>query len=93
MNIHIPNNLKPSRSTALCREERRFPNRCNHLSPPLGYSMATKTHLKKHIIHPFLVPALIAALNLAPVGPATAQTFTTLHSFSGGGGANCYALF
>src|SRR5882672_5985583 len=30
----------------------------------------------------FLVPALIAALNLLPAGRVTAQTFTTLHSFT-----------
>jgi len=29
----------------------------------------------------FLVPALIAGLNLIPAGCVTAQTFTTLHSF------------
>ena len=45
--------------------------------------MATKTHMKNHIIHPFLVPALIAALNLLPVGQATAQTFTSLGNFHG----------
>src|SRR5258708_6005963 len=30
----------------------------------------------------FLVPALIAVLNLIPAGRVTAQTFTTLHSFT-----------
>src|SRR6266446_9978976 len=30
----------------------------------------------------FLVPALIAVLSLLPAGRATAQTFTTLHSFT-----------
>src|SRR6266446_593256 len=30
----------------------------------------------------FLVPALIAVLNLLPAGRVTAQTFTTLHSFT-----------
>ena len=29
-----------------------------------------------------LLPALIALLNLIPAGPMTAQTFTTLHSFT-----------
>ncbi len=36
----------------------------------------------------FLLPALIAGLNLILAGRVTAQTFTTLHSFSGGDGAN-----
>jgi uncharacterized repeat protein (TIGR03803 family) len=40
--------------------------------------------MKTHIIHPFLVPTLIAVLNLLPVGQAPAQTFTTLHSFTAG---------
>ena len=30
----------------------------------------------------FLLPALIAVLNLLPAGRVTAQTFTTLHSFT-----------
>src|SRR6266702_2625816 len=30
----------------------------------------------------FLLPALIAGLNLIPAGRVTAQTFTTLHSFT-----------
>ncbi len=40
-------------------------------------------------VHSFLLPALIAGLNLIPAGRVTAQTFTTLHSFtsvSDGGG-------
>ena len=37
-----------------------------------------KTYIKKL----FLLPALIAALGLMPAGRATAQTFTTLHSFT-----------
>src|SRR5437016_6277308 len=37
--------------------------------------MKTKTTL-------FLLPALIAVLNLIPAGRMTAQTFTTLHSFT-----------
>ena len=32
----------------------------------------------------FLLPALIAVLNLIPAGRVTAQTFTTLHSFAAG---------
>src|SRR5882672_7513704 len=40
--------------------------------------------MKTSIRNPFLVSALIAALNLLPVGRLTAQSFTTLHSFSGG---------
>src|ERR1041384_4535750 len=31
-----------------------------------------------------VLPALVAALNLLPVGQVFGQTFTTLHSFSGG---------
>jgi len=30
----------------------------------------------------FVLPALIAVLNLLPAGRVTAQTFTTLHSFT-----------
>ncbi len=32
----------------------------------------------------FVLPALLAVLNLLPAGRVTAQTFTTLHSFTGG---------
>src|SRR6185503_15792040 len=39
----------------------------------------------------FFIPALIAVLNLTPAGPVTAQTFMTLHNFSGSDGANPYA--
>ena len=38
--------------------------------------------MKNHIKNLFLLPALIAALNLIPAGRVTAQTFTTLHSFT-----------
>ncbi len=39
-----------------------------------------------------VLPALIAGLGSIPVGPATAQTFTTLHGFTGGSdGANPHA--
>ena len=37
-------------------------------------------------LHLFLLPALIAGLNLIPAGRATSQTFTTLHSFDGSDG-------
>src|SRR5438874_2099167 len=41
----------------------------------------------------FLVPALIVGLGLIPAGRATAQTFTTLHSFTAGSdGAQPYAV-
>ena len=50
--------------------------------------MATKTHMKNHIIHPFLLPALIAVLNLIPAGRATAQAFRVLPGFDGTDGAN-----
>jgi uncharacterized repeat protein (TIGR03803 family) len=54
--------------------------------------MKTKTSMKTFIINLFLLPALIAGLNLIPTGRVTAQTFTTLHSFTGGSdGANPYA--
>src|SRR5216683_597415 len=36
----------------------------------------------------FVLPVLIAGLALIPVGRVTAQTFTTLHSFTGSDGAN-----
>jgi len=38
--------------------------------------------MKTNIKNRFLLPALIAALNLLPARPAAAQTFTTLHSFA-----------
>src|SRR5438046_381721 len=38
--------------------------------------------MKTNIKTPFLLPALIAVLNLLPAGRATAQTFTVLHSFT-----------
>src|SRR5437773_141528 len=38
--------------------------------------------MKTHIKSIFLLPALIAVLNLLPAGRVTAQTFTTLHSFT-----------
>src|ERR1035437_3537741 len=51
--------------------------------------MKTKNQpMKTFIINLFLLPALIAGLNLIPAGPVTAQTFTTLHSFNGSDGAN-----
>jgi uncharacterized repeat protein (TIGR03803 family) len=37
--------------------------------------------MKTFIINLFLLPALIAGLNLIPAGRVTAQTFTTLHAF------------
>src|SRR5450756_1636931 len=44
--------------------------------------MKIKTSMKTSIINLFLLPALIAGLGLIPAGRATAQTFTTLHSFT-----------
>jgi uncharacterized repeat protein (TIGR03803 family) len=38
--------------------------------------------MKTYIKNLFLLPALIAGLGLIPAGRATAQTFTTLHSFT-----------
>ncbi len=38
--------------------------------------------MKTNIKHLFLLPALIAVLDLIPAGRATAQSFTTLYSFS-----------
>src|ERR1019366_304763 len=47
--------------------------------------MKTKNQpMKTFIINLFLLPALIAGLNLIPAGRVTAQTFTTLHSFTRG---------
>ena len=43
-----------------------------------------KTTMKIYIKNLFLLPALIAGLGLIPADRLTAQTFTTLHSFSGG---------
>jgi uncharacterized repeat protein (TIGR03803 family) len=40
--------------------------------------------MKTYIKNLFLLPALIAGLGLIPAGRVTAQTFTTLHSFTGG---------
>src|ERR1035437_5539043 len=40
--------------------------------------------MKTYIINLFLLSALIAGLGLIPAGRGTAQTFTTLHSFTGG---------
>jgi uncharacterized repeat protein (TIGR03803 family) len=44
-----------------------------------------KGRMKNPIIHPFLVLALIAGLDLIPPGRVTAQTYTTLHSFAAKG--------
>src|ERR1035437_5457086 len=40
--------------------------------------------MKTHIKNLVLLPALIASLGLIPAGRVTAQTFTTLHSFTAG---------
>jgi len=40
--------------------------------------------LGKALIRSWILPALIAALKLLPAGRVTAQTFTTLHSVTGG---------
>jgi uncharacterized repeat protein (TIGR03803 family) len=47
--------------------------------------------LKTRIKNLFLLPALMAGLGLIPAGRVTAQTFTTLHSFTGSDGASPYA--
>src|ERR1035437_3649577 len=47
--------------------------------------------MKTCIKNLFLLPALIAGLGLTPAGRVTAQTFTTLHSFTGDSGANPWA--
>src|SRR6266850_1180626 len=39
----------------------------------------------------FLLPGLIVGLGLMPAGRVTAQTFTTLHSFTYSDGADPYA--
>src|SRR6266567_268132 len=41
-----------------------------------------KTTTKTYLKNLFVLPALIAMLNLLPAGRVTAQTFTTLHSFT-----------
>ena len=38
--------------------------------------------MKTSLKNPFLLPALIAGLGLMLAGRVTAQTFTTLHSFT-----------
>src|ERR1019366_10459933 len=38
--------------------------------------------MKTHVKNPFLLPALLAGLGLLLAGRVTAQTFTTLHSFT-----------
>src|SRR5205809_4517190 len=38
--------------------------------------------MKTYIRNPFIVPALIAGIALTLAGRVTAQTFTTLHSFT-----------
>ena len=43
--------------------------------------------MKTYVKNLFLLPGLIAVLNLIPAGRVTAQTFTTPHSFTGGYGA------
>ena len=49
--------------------------------------------MKTRLKNLFLLPALIAGLGLIPTGRVTAQTFTTLHSFTGGSdGANPTAV-
>src|SRR6266851_1360506 len=50
-----------------------------------GHCIMKETSMKTPktpIINPFLIPALLAVVNLIPVGRVTAQTFTTLHSFT-----------
>ncbi len=41
--------------------------------------------MKTSIRHLFCLPALVAGLGLIPAGRVTAQTFTNLHNFTGGG--------
>jgi len=47
--------------------------------------------MKTYTKNLFLLPALIAVVNLIPAGRATAQILTNLHSFGGTDGANPYA--
>jgi uncharacterized repeat protein (TIGR03803 family) len=51
-------------------------------NPPNRNHCNTKGTMKTSIKNLFLLPALIAGLNLIPAGRVTAQTFTTLHSFA-----------
>ena len=47
--------------------------------------------MTKRIGKLFLLPALMAGLGMILMGRGTAQTFTTLHSFTGGDGADPYS--
>src|SRR5712671_796064 len=51
-----------------------------------------KTYMKTNIINLFLVPALIAVLNLIPAGRATAQTITVTSTADSGAGTLRAAL-
>src|SRR5664279_5595686 len=64
-------------------------SKCNSMSlaalpadPPNQNHCNMKKTMKTSIINLLLLPALIAGLNLIPAGRVTAQTFTTLHSFT-----------
>ena len=71
-------------------------SKCNSMSlaalpadPPNQNHCNMKKNMKTSIINLLLLPALIAGLNLIPAGRVTAQTFTTMHSFTyGSDGAN-----
>ena len=51
------------------------------LAPPKNLKIATNNKIKMKTKILFLLPALIAVLNLIPAGRVTAQTFTVLKSF------------
>src|SRR5450759_1910741 len=54
--------------------------------------MKTKNQpMKTYIKNLFLLPALIAGLNLIPTGRVSAQAFTALHSFNNSDGASPFA--
>jgi uncharacterized repeat protein (TIGR03803 family) len=47
--------------------------------------------MKTCVKYTFLLPTLIAVLNLIPASPATAQAFTVLHTFTGNDGISPFA--
>jgi hypothetical protein len=52
------------------------------MMPAIQGNLSPKSLMKARIKKPFLLPALIVGLGLMLAGQVTAQTFTTLHSFT-----------
>src|SRR6266566_2223067 len=66
--------------------------RVKNLFPCLGIALTpSRACLGIGLMRSRSLPALIAGLGLLPAGQVTAQTFTTLHSFTGSDGANPFA--